>query len=268
MLGRGGVGVVYRAFHLRLRRSVALKMLLANAHVRPMDRERFEREAEAVAALRHPNIVQIYEMGDVGGQPYFTMELVEGGSLAEKIQGVPQPARKAAALVATLAEAVHTAHERGIVHRDLKPGNILLAADGTPKVNIYLSLKRWDAAIDEYQQAIRRDPENAWYRNRLGFTLAWKGQGDEAIAQFREAIRISPNIGWSHYFLAIALENKGLLPENRREAIRRQRALLLKLGRSRLASRSTNIEVTLMMATGDLLAYHDSTVSYEGEQDA
>ena len=87
-----------------------------------------------MAALRHPNIVQIYDVGDVDGQPYFTMELVEGGSLAEQIQGVPQPARQAAALVATLAEAVHAAHQSGIVHRDLKPGNILLTADGTPKV--------------------------------------------------------------------------------------------------------------------------------------
>jgi serine/threonine-protein kinase len=128
------MGVVYRAFHLRLHRHVALKMLLVRAHALPADRERFEREAEAVAALRHPNIVQIYEVGDVSGQPYFTMELVEGGDLAEKIQGVPQPARQAAALVATLADAIHEAHQSGIVHRDLKPGNILLTEDGTPKV--------------------------------------------------------------------------------------------------------------------------------------
>ena len=128
MLGHGGVGVVYRAFHLRLHRPVALKMLLARVHVQPTERERFEREAEAVAALHHPNIVQIFDVGDAEGQPFFTMELVEGGSLAEKIRGVPQPARQAASLVTTLAEAVHAAHQRGIVHRDLKPGNILLTA--------------------------------------------------------------------------------------------------------------------------------------------
>src|SRR5438105_11372038 len=133
-LGHGGMGVVYRAWHLRLRRCVALKMLLAGAHAQPVERERFLREAAAVAGLRHPNIVQVYEVGDVDGQSYFTMELVEGGSLAQQIQGVPQPVRKAAALVATLADAVHAAHQSGIVHRDLKPANILLTADGTPKV--------------------------------------------------------------------------------------------------------------------------------------
>ena len=134
LLGRGGMGVVYRAWHLRLNRAVALKMLLAGPCARPEELERFLREAEAVAGLRHPNIVQVYDVGDVDGRPYFTMEFVEGGNLAEQIQGVPQPARQAAALVATLAEAIHAAHQSGIVHRDLKPANILLTADGTPKV--------------------------------------------------------------------------------------------------------------------------------------
>jgi serine/threonine-protein kinase len=133
LLGHGGMGVVYRAWHLRLGRAVALKMLLAGPCARPEELERFQREAQAVAGLRHANIVQVYDVGDVDGRPYFTMELVEGGSLAEQIQGVPQPARQAA-LVAALAEAVQAAHESGIVHRDLKPGNILLTRDGTPKV--------------------------------------------------------------------------------------------------------------------------------------
>ena len=144
VLGRGGMGVVYRAWHLRLHRPVALKMLLAGAYAQPAERERFQREAEAVAALRHPNIVQVYDVGDVDGRPYFTMEFVEGGSLAEQIQGVPQPARQAAALVATLAEAVHAAHQSGIVHRDLKPANVLLTADGTPKVTDFGLARRLD----------------------------------------------------------------------------------------------------------------------------
>ena len=96
--------------------------------------ERFLRESQAVAGLGHPNIVQVYDMGDVEGRPYFTMELVEGGNLADQIRGVPQPAHQAAARVATLAEAIHAAHQSGIVHRDLKPANILLTPDGTPKV--------------------------------------------------------------------------------------------------------------------------------------
>jgi serine/threonine-protein kinase len=134
LLGRGGMGVVYRAWHLRLNRTVALKMVLAGPCARPEELERFLREAQAVAALRHPNIVPVYDVGDVDGRPYFTMEFVEGGDLAEQIQGVPQPARQAAALVATLADAIHAAHQSGIVHRDLKPGNILLTREGTPKV--------------------------------------------------------------------------------------------------------------------------------------
>src|SRR3984893_12913438 len=97
VLGRGGMGVVYQACHLRLNRAVAVKMLLAGPCARPEERERFQREAEAVAALGHPNVVQVYDVGDVDGRPYFTMEFIEGGDLAEKIQGVPQPARQAAA---------------------------------------------------------------------------------------------------------------------------------------------------------------------------
>src|SRR5262245_38173067 len=119
ILGRGGMGVVYRARHLRLGRLVALKMTLAGAYAFPDERERFGREAEAVAALRHPNLVQIFDAGDWAGRPYFTMELIEGGSLAQRLAGTPQPARQAAALLATLAEATHAAHQGGIVHRDL-----------------------------------------------------------------------------------------------------------------------------------------------------
>ena len=133
-LGRGGMGVVYKARHRRLNRLVALKMLIAGAHAGPAERARFQREAQVVAELRHANIVQVYDVGDHDGCPFFTMELLEGGSLVQALAGTPQPARQVAALMVMLAEAVQVAHQAGIVHRDLKPGNILLTAQGTPKV--------------------------------------------------------------------------------------------------------------------------------------
>ncbi len=135
VLGRGGMGVVYKAWHFRLNRPVALKMLLAGAYARPAELERFLREAEAVAGLRHANIVQVHDVGDVDGRPYFTMEFVEGGNLAQKLAGTPQPAGQAAALVATIAEAIQVAHESGVIHRDLTPANILLTAGGAPKIS-------------------------------------------------------------------------------------------------------------------------------------
>jgi WD40 repeat protein len=133
-LGRGGMGVVYRARQVQLKRLVALKMILAGAHAGPHHLARFRAEAEAVARLQHPNIVQIHEIGEQAGLPYFSLELVDGGTLHQQLDGTPWPARKAAELIEVLARAMHAAHERGIVHRDLKPANVLLTADGTPKI--------------------------------------------------------------------------------------------------------------------------------------
>src|SRR5262245_54401329 len=134
ILGRGGMGVVYQARHQKLDRPVAIKMLLSGVYAGPAELERFHREAIAVARLHHPNIVQVHDVGDCEGRPFFTMELLEGGSLAAKLGGAPRPAQEAATLLATLADAVNAAHGSGIVHRDLKPANILLAVDGTPKI--------------------------------------------------------------------------------------------------------------------------------------
>jgi WD40 repeat protein/serine/threonine protein kinase len=129
-LGRGGMGVVYRARHQRLNRIVALKMILAGAHASGQELLRFRAEAESVALLQHANIVQIYEVGEHDGRPFFSLEFIEGGSLAQRLDGTPQPSRWAAEMIETLARAIHFAHQRGIVHRDLKPANVLLAGGG------------------------------------------------------------------------------------------------------------------------------------------
>jgi WD40 repeat protein/Flp pilus assembly protein TadD len=126
-LGRGGMGVVYKARQPLLNRLVALKMVLAGQFASAADLARFRREAEAAASLQHPHIVQIHEVGEAEGKPFFSLELIEGGSLADKLDGTPQPAQQAAQLVLTLAETIHAAHDQGIIHRDLKPANVLLA---------------------------------------------------------------------------------------------------------------------------------------------
>ncbi|HEY4263037.1 MAG TPA: protein kinase [Schlesneria sp.] len=134
VIGRGGMGVVYKATHLKLNRLVALKMLLSGPYASPQEVARFVRESRAVAELQHPHIVQVYDVGDLETRPYFTMEFLEGGSLAQKLAGVPQSSRRSAEVIATIADAVHSAHSKGIIHRDLKPANILLTAEGIPKI--------------------------------------------------------------------------------------------------------------------------------------
>ncbi len=125
-LGRGGMGVVYKAREISLNRVVALKMILSGDHAEPHLLARFRSEAEAVARLQHPNIVQIYHVGDAQGLPYFSLEFVDGGSLEDQIAAKPQPPRRAAEMVEALARAVAYAHEHGVIHRDLKPANVLL----------------------------------------------------------------------------------------------------------------------------------------------
>ena len=133
-LGRGGMGVVYKARQRGIKRIVALKMILAGQHTRAEDLLRFRIEAEAVARLRHPNIVQLYEVGEIDGQPYFSLEYVDGGNLAAKIDGIPQSGRQSAETALQLAEAMAFAHQNGILHRDLKPANVLVTSEGVLKI--------------------------------------------------------------------------------------------------------------------------------------
>ena len=144
VLGRGGMGVVYRATQVALKRPVALKMIRTSGPLEPQQRERFRTEAEAVGRLQHPNIVQIHEVGQHAGRPFFSLEFVAGGTLAERLARTPQPPRAAAALAETLARAVQAAHDVGVIHRDLKPANILLTPAGVPKIGDFGLAKRLD----------------------------------------------------------------------------------------------------------------------------
>jgi serine/threonine-protein kinase len=160
VLGRGGMGVVFKARQLKLNRFVAVKTLLAGSYPGPQALARFRREVEAVAALGHPHIVQIYDVGELAGGPYFTMELVEGGNLALKLGGRPLPPRQAAELIAPLASAVQFAHMSGFMHRDLKPANILITAEGKPKISDFGLARPIDASPEYTHSGVRLGTPN------------------------------------------------------------------------------------------------------------
>jgi len=133
-IGRGGMGIVYRARQLSLDREVALKMILKGQFANEEERRRFRTEAEAAAKITHPNIVSIAEVGEFEGHDYFCMEFIRGGTLADRLNKGPLPPREAAKIVADIARAIALAHDNSIVHRDLKPSNILIGTSGTPYV--------------------------------------------------------------------------------------------------------------------------------------
>jgi WD40 repeat protein/tRNA A-37 threonylcarbamoyl transferase component Bud32 len=165
-IARGGMGVVYRARQVSLNRTVALKMILAGQLASPRDVQRFRREAEAAANMDHPNVVPIYEVGEHEGRHYFSMKLIEGKSLAEwiadgrlKIADFRSLQTEVGGLVATVARAVHHAHQRGILHRDLKPGNILLQGDESAQKSAICNLKSAIPWVTDFGLAKQVDTE-------------------------------------------------------------------------------------------------------------
>ncbi len=141
-IGRGGMGVVYRAFQASLERTVALKMIPNAAFAAAQDLARLRAEALAAARLSHPNIVPVYEVGEHNGQPWFSMQFIEGTTLSQRLMSGPMKPREAAALLVPIVEAIGAAHRAGVLHRDLKPSNILIAVDGTPFVTDFGLAKR------------------------------------------------------------------------------------------------------------------------------
>jgi tetratricopeptide (TPR) repeat protein/tRNA A-37 threonylcarbamoyl transferase component Bud32 len=152
-IGRGNMGIVYKARHLKLKRIVALKMIRDGKWADPLEVARFRTEAEAAARLTCPNIVQVYDVGEAGGLPYCALEFVAQESLAQRLRGTPVPAKDTARWLTTMASAVQVAHKAGVLHRDIKPGNILFAADGTLKLTDFGLAK----LLDEVGQTRSRE---------------------------------------------------------------------------------------------------------------
>lgn len=156
-LGRGGMGVVYRATQISLNRAVALKMILPGRLASATDLSRFRAEAEAAAKLKHPHVVSVHEVGELDGQPFFIMPLIDGTTLAKRLADGPLPAREAAELLVPICRAVAAAHRHGILHRDLKPSNILIDLEGRPYVTDFGLAKQLHASPHQRSRLAPRD---------------------------------------------------------------------------------------------------------------
>ncbi len=217
-VGRGHMGVVYRARHVGLNRVVAVKVMRDALFAGRSQRIRFRSEAEAVAGLQHPHIVQVYDYGEHDEVPFFCMEFLDGGTLTRRFKRGRLAIADAVELIETLARAIHYAHRHGIIHRDLKPGNILFTADGTPKIADFSIAKHLNGRCEETETdailgtACYMAPEQAWGRSRrvtpaadiyaLGAILyqALAGQPPfrgstpmETLAQVRSMIPVEPS---------------------------------------------------------------------------
>jgi formylglycine-generating enzyme required for sulfatase activity/tRNA A-37 threonylcarbamoyl transferase component Bud32 len=159
VLGKGGMGIVYKAQQTALKRVVALKMILHGSYADDAERRRFVTEAETIARLQHPHVVQVFDVGEHDSMPYFSLEYCPGGSLQKLLDGTPWEPKRAAAMVESMARAVDAAHQAGLVHRDLKPGNILLTEEGTPKIADFGLVKRLDTGGDTQSGVLMGTPE-------------------------------------------------------------------------------------------------------------
>jgi serine/threonine protein kinase len=188
-LGRGGMGVVYRARQVSLNRPVAVKMIKSGALADDADLRRLQNEAEAVALLDHASIVPVYEVGELGGQKFFSMKLVDGDNVAERLEWFNANPRAAANLLAEVADAVHHAHMRGILHRDLKPANILIDSEGRPHVTDFGLAKRVEGDPEMTLKLAGANPTRselqddlATSENNLGLLLSGAGRNTESLA--------------------------------------------------------------------------------------
>ncbi len=190
-LGRGGMGVVYRAWQKTLQRTVALKMIPNAAFASPQDLARLRAEALAAARLSHPNIVPVYEVGEFGGQPWFSMQFVEGMTLSQRLADGPMQAQEAVHLLLPVVEAIGAAHRAGVLHRDLKPSNILIRNDGVPFVTDFGLAKRVPTAEENLLSGGQRDVSLTQSGAILG-TPAW--MSPEQAAGQTNAIDVASDV--------------------------------------------------------------------------